>query len=83
MSIMKRKPNPKLSPDAQLVSIDEATQQLGHGYSRRSILRRIDSGEWEEGFHWVDARRRGALRRVIKINLTAVRDELAIPAAFR
>lgn len=73
----------KLPPDAKLVTIEEASAQLGKGFSRSSIIRRINSGEWEEGNHWFDARREGAVNRLIKINVTAVLDSLATPAAFR
>lgn len=69
--------------NTELVSIEEAVSRLGKGYSRSSILRRINSGEWVEGTHWMDARRQGATYRIIKINLIAVRAELATPAAFR
>lgn len=55
-----------------LVTVREASQLLGRGYSRRSITRRIESGEWVEGKHWVDDRRVGATRRIIKINLNEI-----------
>ncbi|PSB29930.1 hypothetical protein [Stenomitos frigidus] len=71
----------KTSP--QLVTISEASRLLGSGYSRRSILRRVDSGEWREGFEWIDDRRAGAANRQIKINLTAVNEWRVKPAAKR
>ncbi|MBN3905853.1 MAG: hypothetical protein HWQ35_04480 [Nostoc sp. NMS1] len=40
----------------QLVTIEQAHEKLGKGYSRSSILRRIKSGEWKEGIHWIDDR---------------------------
>ncbi len=67
----------------ELVTLDAAAAQLGRGFSRRSILRRIDSGEWREGFEWIDDRRAGAANRQIKINLTAVNEWRVKPAAKR
>lgn len=82
---MSKKTAPKqtLPSDAELLTIDEAAQRLGKGYSRRSIFRRIDSGEWTEGIHWIDDRRQDSDRRIIKINLTAVNELRGVPAAFR
>lgn len=68
---------------AQLVTIEEAHEKLGKGYSRSSILRRIESNEWKEGIHWIDDRRIGALKRVIKINLKEVNQLRAMPAGRR
>lgn len=73
----------KLPPNAELVTIPEAHQRLGKGFSRNSILRRIDSGEWKEGIHWVDDRRSESVQRLIKINLTAVNELRGIPAVYR
>jgi hypothetical protein len=83
---MTKKPAPKtkaLPPDAELVTIDEAAKHLGRGYSRRSIFRRIESGEWQEGTHWIDDRRQDSDRRIIKVNLTAINELRGTPAAFR
>ncbi|MEO0375429.1 MAG: hypothetical protein AAF329_12555 [Cyanobacteria bacterium P01_A01_bin.17] len=80
---MNRKQKPVIPSRAELVTLGEASHQLGKGFSRSSMLRRIDSGEWQEGIHWVDARRKGSVYRIIKINLAAVLTELATPAAFR
>jgi len=66
-----------------LVTLKQASEILGTGFSRSSIIRRIDSGEWVEGFHWIDDRRMGALRRVIKINLSEVQKHRSIPAGER
>jgi hypothetical protein len=66
-----------------LVSIKEAYQILGEGFSRSSILRRIESGEWVEGKHWVDDRRSGGQRRLIKINLTEVQKCRTVAAGKR
>ncbi len=80
----KAAPTPTpLSADAELVTIEEASDRLGKGYSRRSIFRRINSGDWQEGIHWVDDRQQGSTNRLVKINLTAVQQLRATPAAFR
>lgn len=68
---------------SQLVTIAEASAQLGRGYSRSSIIRRIEAEEWKEGIHWIDDRRVGATKRVIKINLDAVNQLRSIPAGKR
>ena len=72
-----------LKEEPELLPIKEATKKLGQGFSRRSILRRIDSGEWKEKIHWVDDRRIGAQRRAIKINITEVKKIRYIPAGKR
>jgi hypothetical protein len=76
-------PKQALPDNAELVTIAEASDRLGEGYSRSSIFRRIRSGEWQEGIHWIDDRRQDSDRRIIKINLTAVNELRGIPAAFR
>ncbi|MBW4674725.1 MAG: hypothetical protein KME52_12045 [Desmonostoc geniculatum HA4340-LM1] len=68
---------------SQLVTIEEAHERLGRGYSRSSILRRIESGEWKEGVHWIDDRREGSSKRVIKINLQQVNQLRVVPAGKR
>ena len=73
----------KLPADAELLTIQEASKKLGKGFSRSSILRRIRSGQWKEGLHWVDARRNDSMNRLIKINITAVLNEFTTPVAFR
>jgi len=78
-----KKPKFKLPDNAKLVPLETASEQLGRGFSRRSILRRIDSGEWVEGIHWIDDRREGSTYRLIKINLTAIQEWRSIPAAKR
>jgi hypothetical protein len=69
--------------DAVLVTIARAAAMLGKGYSYSSILRRIETGEWKEGIHWIDDSPLNARKRSIKINLTAVNEFRAIPKAFR
>lgn len=80
---MNKRTISKLPSDAELLTIEQASNRLGKGFSRSSIVRRINSGEWQEGIHWVDARRGGTANRIVKINITAVLDTFAIPAAFR
>lgn len=76
------KPNPQFQP-SDLVTLREAVEILGVGFSRSSIIRRIESGEWIEGIHWIDDRRQNALRRVIKVNLSEVQKYRSIPAGKR
>ncbi|MBD2075507.1 hypothetical protein H6F86_16710 [Phormidium sp. FACHB-592] len=78
-----KKPKFNLPSNTELVTIQQASLRLGKGFSRRSILRRIDEGEWEEGTHWIDDRRVGSVKRMIKINLTAVMELRGIPSAYR
>ncbi len=67
---------------SEYLPIDEAAKVLGKGYSRSSILRRIDE-EWIEGVHWIDDRRSGTAYRRIKINVESVMEWRKIPAAKR
>jgi hypothetical protein len=67
----------------ELVTVEEAYKILGRGFSRSAIYRRIDSGEWVEGKHWVDDRRVGGQRRIIKVNLTEIRKAREIAAGER
>ena len=80
---MTKRTTSKLPSDAELLTIEQASNRLGKGFSRSSIIRRINSGEWQEGVHWIDARRGGSINRIIKINITAVLNEFVTPAAFR
>jgi hypothetical protein len=57
-----------------LVTIAQAYQKLGVGYSRSSILRRIKSGEWIEGVHYINDARTNSNYRIIKINIRAVQE---------
>jgi hypothetical protein len=63
--------------------LTEAAVILGKGYSYSTILRRIESGEWQEGIHWIDDSTLHSQKRAIKINLTAVHTFRATPKAFR
>ncbi|MDX2215252.1 MAG: hypothetical protein SFY66_18455 [Oculatellaceae cyanobacterium bins.114] len=83
MSKAKLKQLPRIPDNAELVDINEASKRLGKGYSRRSIFRRIKSGEWVEGLHWIDDRARDSAKAIIKINLTAINELRAVPAAYR
>lgn len=83
MTKAKPKQLPRIPDNAELVTIAQATERLGKGYSRRSIFRRIRSGEWVEGLHWIDDRPRDSAKAIIKINLTAINELRATPAAFR
>lgn len=65
------------------VTIDEAYKLLGRGYSRRSILRRIESGEFTEGEHWINDASPYSKKRNIKINLEAIRRLRATPTHQR
>jgi hypothetical protein len=72
----------KINPE-DLVTIKQASIALGKGYSRSSMLRRINTGEWQEGIHYIDDARMDSKLRNIKINLTAVQEQRSIPAGKR
>lgn len=72
----------KIAP-GDLVSIVEAPTVFGAGWSRRSILRRIDSGEFKEGVHWIDEAPIGAVHRRIKLVKPAIEAHLSTPAGAR
>lgn len=67
----------------ELVTLEAAAAALGRGYSRSSILRRINNGEWREGIEWIDDRRGESKYRIIKINLTAVAEWRRKPVGKR
>jgi hypothetical protein len=71
------------SKQPEYLPIDEAAQILGKGYSRSSILRRINAKEWKEGIHYIDDRRSGTAYRHIKINIEAVNEWRRKPAGKR
>jgi hypothetical protein len=79
---MKQRKPPAIEP-SDLVHFHTASKLLGAGYSRNSILRRIKSGEWIEGTHWIDDRRKGTTRKRILIVLSAVNALRATSAAYR
>ncbi|ARV58099.1 hypothetical protein BZZ01_05120 [Nostocales cyanobacterium HT-58-2] len=66
-----------------LVTLEECYSKLGQGFSRSSILRRINSGEYQEGVHWVNVASVNVKNRIIKINMAAIRELISTPAAFR
>ncbi|NEQ26935.1 MAG: hypothetical protein F6K28_49525 [Microcoleus sp. SIO2G3] len=78
----KKKPATIVNED-DLITIQECYQKLGQGFSRRTILRRIESGEFEEGVHWVNVASVSSKKRIIKINMAALRELISTPAAFR
>ena len=53
-------------------TLQHAATTLGKGFSCKTINRRIESGVWVQGIHWVNV---GAgLRRQIRLNLEAIVD---------
>lgn len=79
----RAKLKPKMPDLSEIVDLETAAVQLGKGFSLKSMMRRIESGEWQEGIHWFDCRRMGTSRRRIRINLEAVRESWATPAVHR
>lgn len=68
----------------ELITMELLGEKLGKGYSRSSILKRIDvTGEWKEGQHWVDAAPSGSKYRKIKLVLPAILKEVSTPLAMR
>lgn len=65
------------------VTLEEAYTALGRGYSPRNIIRRIDSGELVEGLHWINDGSKYSKKRIIKINLEAIRELRATPTHQR
>jgi hypothetical protein len=79
---MPRTKTIKIAP-GDLVSIADAPATFGKGWSRRSILRRIESGEFREGTHWIDEARKGSVHRRIKLVKPAIESHLSTPAGAR
>lgn len=80
---MRRRQKEVEIDESQILTVEEASKVLGKNYSRSSIMRRISSGEWEEGVHWFDDRREGGRRRQIRINLLEIRKLRSVPAGMR
>jgi len=70
-------------PANNLLTIKEAAERLGQNYSDRSIHRLIESGEWQEGIHWINQARATAKNRRIKINIAEAEKYAGISAAYR
>lgn len=79
---MKLKNKPTIKPE-DLLTIAQTGEKLGKGFSRKSIMRRIDSGDWVEGIHFIDDARSNSKLRSIKINLPAVIEWRCTPADQR
>lgn len=66
-----------IPPGARLYSVREASRILselwGEGYGESAIRDLIDGGDWVEGVHWCDRRRKGGRYRKPKIYLEAVK----------
>lgn len=69
--------------EEDLITIKECHLRLGRGFSRSTILRRIASGEFEEGWHWVNLASRNSQNRNIRINMAAIREYIATPGGLR
>jgi hypothetical protein len=67
----------------ELVTIEECHTKLGRGFSPRTILRRIESGEYKEGTHWVNVASVASKKRIIKINMAAIRELISTPSYER
>ena len=69
--------------EKDLIDIKEAPRILGRGYSRKSIDRRIKSGEFIEGIHWINDASINSKYRIIKMNVDAIRQLRATPSHQR
>jgi hypothetical protein len=79
---MRLKNKLKINPE-DLLTIGQTSQKLGKGFSRKSISRRIEAGDWVEGIHFIDDAPSYSKLRSIKINLPAVIEWRSTPAAER
>jgi hypothetical protein len=79
---MKLKNKPTIRPE-DLLTISQASEKLGKGFSYKSIQRRIAAGDWIEGIHFIDDAPSYSKLRSIKINLPAVLEWRSTPAAER
>lgn len=57
-----------------LLDINQAPEKLGRGWSVRSICRKIDNGELEEGIHFIDDASPSSKKRIIKLILSAIQE---------
>lgn len=59
--------------ESNLLTLEEAYQKLGKGFSPRSLRRKIASGEYKQGIHYF---RSSGVNGIIKINLPAIKQNL-------
>lgn len=55
-----------------LIDINQAPEKFGRGWSVRSIYRKIDNGELEEGVHFIDDASPSSKKRIIKLIVSAI-----------
>lgn len=79
---MRLKNKVTIKPE-DLLTIAQTSEKLGKGFSRKSITRRIEAGDWVEGIHYIDDAPSYSKLRSIKINLPAVLEWRSTPAAQR
>jgi hypothetical protein len=68
---------PKIKPEISennLIDINQASEKLGRGWSARSIYRKIDNGELEEGIHFIDDASPSSKKRIIKLIVSAIQE---------
>jgi hypothetical protein len=70
-------------PIENLIDLADAPDFFGRGFSRRNILRRIDSGEFKEGLHFINTAPPGSLKAQIKLNKSAIEEYFSTPHAAR
>lgn len=58
---------------SRCVTIKEAARILGKNFSEPSIRRRIESGEWKKGVHWINVGV-GKVKPVYRINIEKVKN---------
>jgi hypothetical protein len=64
-----------------LVPLRKAVEKLG--YSTSTMKRRIESGDWVEGLHWVNDAAKNAKCRKILVNIKEVNKLRTVSASFR
>lgn len=64
-----------------LMPLREAVKELD--YSATTMYRRINSGDWVEGIHWVDDSVKNAKYKKILINIKEVNKLRTVSASFR
>ena len=60
------------------LTLKEASKKLGRGFSTKSMRRRIKSGEWKLGKHYIDVSLETSRRAFYKVDVDYVLETLSL-----
>ena len=80
---MNRKKARKVIKSDDLITMSQAKERFGRGWSRTTIYERIANGELIEGKHWIDDSKKNSSRKSIKLVVSAIEKYRSTPIALR